>query len=216
MALRINLYHEVIRAKKQEKYDPLRLSMLGLGVIAVGLALYYAAQYASMSSVRSSYNAKQNEYTALVAKAKSAKEEGDRLSKQIDLSGKFRKRIEGRFYWAPVFEQLVSIVPPYVQITKCSGDVALEGARKCQLTIDGIAAGDEPRDVAEKLRVALVEKLSMKYKGVVAAFKTPGSLEDGSEKVTFEGRKLFTATFSITVSFEGEAPAALATTAPTK
>jgi hypothetical protein len=205
MGLRINLYHEVILAKKQEKYDPLRLSMIGLAIIGAGLAALYVAQYATMRSARSEFSARQAEHTVLAAKSKTSKEDGDRLAKEIELTGKFRKRIEGRFYWAPVFEQIVAVIPPNVQITKCSGDVSLDGARRCQLTMDGIAAGEEPRDVAEKVRVALVEKLGAKYKGVVAAFKT---LEDGSEKVMFENKRLFTATFSITVNFNAEAPAA--------
>jgi Tfp pilus assembly protein PilN len=209
MALRINLYHEVIRAKKQEKYDPLRLSMIGLAIIGTGLAALYVAQYASMRSAKSAFIAKQAEYSGLAARSKAAGEEGERLAKEIELTGKFRKRIEGRFYWAPVFEQIVAVVPPNVQLTKCSGDVTLDGARRCQLTLDGIAAGEEPRDVAEKVRVALVERLGAKYSGAVASFKT---LEDGSEKVMFEGRRLFTATFSISVSFSAgpSAPVSLA------
>ena len=33
MVLRINLYHEVLRAKRQQQYDPLKLSLLALIIV---------------------------------------------------------------------------------------------------------------------------------------------------------------------------------------
>ena len=41
MALRINLYHEALRTRKQEQYDPLKLSIIGLIVVPFLIALIY-------------------------------------------------------------------------------------------------------------------------------------------------------------------------------
>ena len=57
MALRINLYHEVLRAKRQQQYDPLKLSMLGLIVVAIGMAGYYFLQLKRSSDAHSALQA---------------------------------------------------------------------------------------------------------------------------------------------------------------
>ena len=120
------------------------------------------------------------------------------------------KRIEGRFYWAPLLEQIVPLVPTEVQITKLQGDVTGDSLKKCLMTIDGISAGSDPRKVAEELRQSISESLGKRYKNVVTSFR---QLEDGTERVNLDGKTWPTATFAINVQLQAGEEAA-ATPAP--
>ena len=198
MPIKINLYHEVIRARHEEQYDPLRLSMIGLVVIVIGLAGYYVFAFAGKSSVQSALRQKQQEFAALQPKVAKAAEDEKELTGQLGVAESVNRRIEERFYWGPIFEQLVAVVPPNVQITRCNGDITSEANRRCQITVEGIAAGEEPRRVAEELRVAMLERLGGTYKNVTAMFR---NLEDGTQKVTLDGAQLSTAHFNIGLNF---------------
>lgn len=213
MSLKINLYHEVLRTKKQRQYDPLKISILGLIVVAIGLAGYYFVALAQRRSVVAEYTAKQKEFDTLVPLAKAAKLREEELSNQISLAERLGKRIENRFYWAPVLEVVASSVPLNVQITKLGADIAQEAPRTCQISVDGLAAGAKPRAVAEELRMALAEKFGQKFKGAITTFK---SLDESNERVLLDGQMELTAVFSISITFpfgsaEPSAPAALPT-----
>jgi hypothetical protein len=114
------------------------------------------------------------------------------------------KRIEGRFYWAPLLAQLSQVVPREVQITRLGGEVTGDNVRHCVMTIDGLAAGPDPRRVAEALRTAIAERLGPHYASVTSTFK---SLEDGTETVLLDGRQTATAIFTINVQFHTPEPA---------
>ncbi len=199
MALRINLYHEVLRNRKQAQYDPLKLSMIGMALIAAVLLGWYFIELQTTKSVENSHRAKQAEYTKLQAQEKQDKVKEEDFTKQIAVVDKLQKRIEERFYWAPLLEELAMSVPATVQTTKVTGDVSGDGQRKVQVAIEGIAAGEEARASAEEFRTALEQRLAKKYKGVAAAFKT---LEDSAENVTLNGATLKTAAFHISVTFK--------------
>lgn len=198
MSLKINLYHEVLLTKKQRQYDPLKISILGLTLLAVGLAIYYFIELAQKRSAVASFQVNQKEFERLVPLMKEAKAREEQLSKEIGLSERLGKRIEERFYWAPLLELLASTVPRNVQITKLGADVSTESPRTCRMLIDGLAAGTEPRGVAEDLRTALSEKLTQKYKTATAVFK---SLDESNEMALLDGRPVHTAVFSINISF---------------
>jgi Tfp pilus assembly protein PilN len=198
MPFNINLYHEVLRARREEQYDPLRLSMIGLGVIVACLAGYYLLALAGKSSVVNEYEAKQRAYDELQPKVATATKEEEEINKVLALADKMTQRIEGRFYWGAVFEQLVVVVPPTVQISRCSGSVSQDALQKAQITMEGIAAGDEPFRVAEDFRVKLIGGLQGKFKNVTAKL---ASLEAGSEKVTYGNGRLPTAQFTMEISF---------------
>ena len=121
------------------------------------------------------------------------------MQASIDAGTRLTQRIEGRFYWAPLLEQIVAVVPREVQITKLQGDVNGDPLKKCQVTLDGVSAGSDPRKVAEELRQSLSENLGKKYKNVTTAFR---QLEDGTEQVTLDGQQLSTATFAINVTLQ--------------
>lgn len=196
MALRLNLYHEVIKAKAMKRRDPLKISIYGLSALAACFALYYFAQLVRMHSIGDQYTRVKGEFDHLEPLAKAAKKREEELNKQAATSAKMVARIEGRFYWAPLLAELTQVVPREVQVTRLGGDISGDAQRRCSLTIDGLAAGTDPRRVAEDLRTALAERLAPKYKNVTSTFKT---LEDGTETVMLDGKQVSTATFAILV-----------------
>jgi hypothetical protein len=202
MALRLNLYHEVIKANALKRRDPLKISMYALAAIAALCTCWYVLQVIQMSGLVSELATVKEEFKKLEPVAKAAKKREEELSGQSKLSAQLEKRMEGRFYWAPVLAQIMQIVPREVQVTRMGGDVSGEGLRRCFITIDGLSAGSDPRKVAEDLRTALAEKLSPNYKNVTSTFKT---LEDGTEMVMLDGKQMPTATFAINVQlYTGE------------
>ena len=202
MALRLNLYHEVIKAKALKRRDPLKISIYVLSGIAALCTCWYVLQVIQMSSLASELAKVKGEYRKMEPVAKAAKKREDELAGQAKLSAQLERRMEGRFYWAPVLAQIMQIVPREVQVTRMGGDVSGENLRRCIITIDGLSAGTDPRKVAEDLRTALAEKLSPNYKSVTSTFKT---LEDGTEMVMLDGKQMPTATFAINVQlYAGE------------
>lgn len=198
MALSINLYHEVLRTKKQEQYDPLKLSIIGLIVIGCCLFGWYFVELGRKSSAVGTYNSKQEEFKRLDRQEKADKVRETELTKQLAVAEKLGKRIEERFYWAPVLEDIAVSVPEFVQTTKVVADVQGEALRKIQMTIEGVAAGEEPRSVAEDFRMALVGRLTKKFKNVNSSYKT---LDEVAEPQTINGKSYRIATFSISVTF---------------
>lgn len=215
MALRINLYHEVLRAKRQKQYDPLKLSMLGLGVVAVAMAGFYVVQLKRTSDIRSAFNAQKAEFEQLSPKAKAAEKKEAELNRQIDLAEKFSRRMERRIYWAPLFEHVMATVPPNVQLTRIACDSGREKSGASQMNIEGIAADPEPRNLAESLRKAVAEKVAAKYPNATATFR---NLDDSAEHPVVNGRRMPAVVFTINVTFKTEvdppAPAAPARRAP--
>ncbi|MEA3208848.1 MAG: hypothetical protein QOE70_1905 [Chthoniobacter sp.] len=196
MALHLNLFHEIQTTRQLQRRDPLKLSIYGLSAIAACFAGYYVFQFGRMHTINTELNRVQSQFSALEPKAKAAKKREEEINVEIKKSDLMAKRIENRFYWAPVLEQIAQSVPREVQITRLAGDLSGEGLRKCSLTVDGISAGSDPRQVAEDVRTAIAEKIGAKYKNVTSNFKT---LEDGTELVVLDGKQMPTATFAINV-----------------
>jgi Tfp pilus assembly protein PilN len=207
MALKLNLYHEIEKLKAERRRDPLKISLMILGVVVACFAVLYFWEVGRSASLRRDLVRKKAEFDAIEPQAREARARLDSLQASIDAGTRLTQRIEGRFYWAPLLEQIITTVPREVQITKFQGDVQGDGLKKCQFTLDGISAGPDPRRVAEELRQALAEKLGARYKAVTAAFR---QLEDGTEHATLDGQQFATATFAINVTLqhgEEEAPA---------
>ena len=202
MALRINLFHEVIRAKRQEQYDPLKLSLLALIVLAVGMAGYYGVQLKRTSNVRAAYSAQKAEFEKLDPKAKEAEKKEAELNKQIDLADKLTKRMEKRIYWAPLLESVMLAVPPNVQLTRLNCDAGRDKGGTSAMSIEGIAADVvEPRAVAENLRKAIVARIAKKYPNAAATFK---NLDDSTEHPVLNGQRVAAVLFTINVTFKSE------------
>ena len=202
MALRLNLYHEVIKAKALKRRDPLKISIYALSAIAALCASWYLLQLVNMHNLTADLKRVKGEYDKLEPMAKASKKKEDALTQQGKLSVQLEKRMESRFYWAPLLAEMMQLVPREVQITRMGGDVTGDGIRRCSLTIDGLSAGTDPRKVAEDLRTSIADKFSAKYKNVTSTFKM---LEDGTEMVMLDGKQMSTATFAINVQlYTGE------------
>lgn len=199
MALHLNLYHEVQKQKALQRRDPLKIAMAGLGVVAVGFAGYYVLQLNTQRTLSNELRQLQAEYAELKPKAEAAQKRIDEIEVTMKQGEALVNRMEKRFYWAPILENLVQLAPKEVQFTRLVGDVTGEELKRCTLTIDGIAAGSDPRKVAEDLRRALVDEFSRRFTGVVASFR---SLEDAPEPTTLNGQKVPAATFGINVVME--------------
>jgi Tfp pilus assembly protein PilN len=201
MALRINLYHEVLRAKRQKQFDPLKIAMLALIVVAVGMAGNYFVQMNATSKAKAVLSGQKAEFERLTPQQVAAAKKEIELNKQIDLAEKFTKRIEKRIYWAPMFENIMAVVPPNVQITKLNCDTGREKANLSQMTIEGIAADMEPRTVAEDLRKAIAARLLAKFPNAAATFR---NLDDMTEHPMVDGKRVNAVVFTIAVSFRTE------------
>lgn len=211
MALRINLFHEVLRAKRQEQYDPLKLSLLGLIVVAVCMAGYYFIQLKRTSDVRSAFNVQKAEFDRLSPQQKVAEKREGELNKQIEVAEKLTKRMEKRIYWAPLFESILAVVPGNVQITKLTCDTGREKGGTSQMNIEGFAAGQEPRAVAEDLRKAIAERMVAKYPNATATFR---NLDDSTERLQVGGQRVASVVFTINVTFKTEMEPAAPVAAP--
>lgn len=198
MSLRLNLYHEVIRAKERKRRDPLKLTLYGLAAVVAGFAGYYMLQAVKLHSLNSELATVKTEFDNLEPQARTAKVREDELQTQLKAGTLLVKKVENRFYWAPVLEQVMQVVPREVQVTRLAGEITGEGTRRCALTIDGLSAGADARNVAETLRTAIADKISPQYKNVSSKFRT---LEDGTEMAMLDGQQVPTATFAINVEF---------------
>jgi hypothetical protein len=120
--------------------------------------------------------------------------------------------IDDRFFWGPFLEKLAHCVAPNAQLTGMEGTVLEEG-KGVAVTIEGVAAGREPRSAAEDLRQMLLEQLGQSYKEVKVEFKT---LEDLDTIVNVGGTNLAMARYVLTVNLNnvsatkpGASPSAL-------
>lgn len=205
MALHLNLYHEVTTAKAIKRRDPLKLSMYALAAVVAGFASYYVIELVKLRSINNSLETVKAEFAKLEPLAKNAKKREETLNSQVKSGDLLVKKIESRFYWAPLLEQVMQVVPREVQVTRLAGDIAGEGLRHCTISLDGLSAGADARGIAEDLRTAIAEKFAANYKNVTSKFR---SLEDGTEMVMLDGRQVPTAMFAISVDlYTGTAPA---------
>ena len=206
MALHLNLYHETITAKAIKRRDPLKLSMYGLAAVIAGFASYYVIELVKLHTISTQLASVKGEFSRLEPLAKTAKKREEELNAQMKSGDLLVKKVESRFYWAPMLEQIMQVVPREVQVTRLAGDIAGEGVRHCTISLDGLSAGADARKVAEDLRTALAEKFTVSYKNVSSKFR---SLEDGTEMVMLDGKQVPTAMFAISVDlYAGENSAA--------
>ncbi len=203
MPLTLNLLHEEQKQLQARQRDPLKLGLLGLVGVALLFMGYYAYRLIGASSLSGQLHARQAEWARQEPLARAALTQEADLSLTLGAAAAVTKRIEGRFYWAPILETLQRTVPPAVQILSLSGNNELNG-EKVLLGVDGIAAGPEPRAAAEQFRIALAEALSKKFPGAASTFR---SLEETNAIATLDGKPLPTAKFTIDVNLKKPAAA---------
>jgi len=198
MAIYLNLYHEIQKQKLKRQRDPLKLAIMGLLVVAMGLVGYYFYRVEHVKGLQQQANEVSSELKTIQPQADQAQKDYDTYDQDIKLASAMIHKMENRFYWAPLLQQVVDVVPQDVQITGLDGSISSDGMKKVTLTVTGMATGSQPRAVAEELRIALLNKLSTQYHQPNAIFR---SLEDGSEPVEYQGKASPTVLFVIDVTF---------------
>jgi hypothetical protein len=198
MPLHVNLYHEIQSQERARRRDPLRLTIIGLVVIGIGFVANYFVALGEAHIVGEHYATLQAQFSKLDPKAKAAKARQTELDDEISASDTMMKTVDGRFYWAPVLDQILKVVPRNVQLIHVAADAAGDKSPGV-LTISGISSGVEPRKEAESLRQALGAKLGSEFLNVTSVFKF---LDDSDEVAVLDGRRLATATFTIEIQLE--------------
>jgi Tfp pilus assembly protein PilN len=216
MALSLNLLHEEISEQRQRQRDPLKLGMMALGFIGALMALFYMWKAYQTLEIKSRLAAVQADWAKVEPDVTAAQKRSTELTKMMSTTKVLDQIVEGRFYWAPLLQNLSRCVAPNAQLTSIDGTIS-EDAKTVTLALEGIAAGREPRSAAEELRQLLSEQLGQSYSAVKVEFKT---LEDLDTIVNVAGtnmemaRYIISASFSPTTPEAAKAAAAAATRAP--
>ncbi len=213
MALQLNLLHEQFAEERQRQRDPLKLGVLilcGLGVLM--LAFYMWKAYQTLE-IKNRLSAVQRDWEQVEPKVTAAQKRSLDLTATIDTTRVLDTLIEDRFYWGSFLERLSRCVAPNTQLTSLEGSLS-DDNKVVSVTLDGIAAGGEPRAASEEFRQLLLEQLHQSYSDVKVEFKT---LEDLDTSVNIAGSNMATAHFVLGVSLNPlgrEAAKAAAVSAP--
>lgn len=197
MALHLNLLHEELLEQRQRQRDPLKIGILVLCTAAALMFGYYMWNAYQVLEIKGRLNATQRDWAKVEPRVTEAQKRSAELNQIIGTTKVLDSMIEGRFFWAPFLEKLSRCVAPNAQLTSLDGAV-LEDNKGVQISIEGLAAGPEPRAAAEELRQLLLEQLSKSYKEVKVEFKT---LEDLDTLASVAGSNMGTARFILGVSF---------------
>ncbi|MEI8340735.1 MAG: hypothetical protein WCH43_04255 [Verrucomicrobiota bacterium] len=197
MALHLNLYHEIQKQEMQRRRDPLKLGVYGVVVVIVFLMIYYFYRMEEVSVITNSAKKLKAEWQMTESKAKEAQLLEVQLTASIKTKEDLVQSIETRFYWAPLLERIQKTVPKNIQVTSFHGNVEAQTG-KGTLSVSGIAAGAEPRKVAENFRTEFAGKCLTGYKDVDSKFS---SLEESDATVPLDGKTLATALFALQFQF---------------
>ena len=147
--------------------------------------------------LKSRLAAVQADWAKVEPKVTAAQTRSKELSEIIQTTSVLDTMIEGRFFWAPLLQKLSLCVAPNAQVTSIDGNVSDDG-KLVSVSIEGIAAGREPRAAAEELRQLLLEQLGRSYSEVKVEFRT---LEDLDTIVNVAGANMAMARFVLAVNF---------------
>lgn len=212
MALHLNLLHEEISEHRQRQRDPLKIGMMVLGAFGAVLFLYYMWNAYRTLEIKGRLSAVQADWAKVEPKILAAQKKSAELNGTINTTRVLDDMIANRFYWAPFLDQVARCVAPNTQLTGVDGSIGDD--KLVHVTIEGVAAGREPRAAAEDLRQLVLEQLGKSYSEVKVEFKT---LEDLDTIVHVAGANMPMARFVLTLSFNTPAAAkAAATPAPTR
>ncbi len=211
MALHLNLLHEEILEQRQRQRDPLKIGMIALVACGVLLFLYYTWNAYRTLEIKSRLTTIERAWKKIEPGVTAAQKRVADLEGVIKTTRALDDYIDNRFFWAPVLQKVSHCVAPNTQLTNFEGAVQDEN-RGIDVSLEGIAAGREPRSVAEDLRQMLLEQFRQSYSDVKAEFKT---LEDLDTIVNVAGTHMATAHYILSVNFNpaavpkpGESPAA--------
>jgi Tfp pilus assembly protein PilN len=202
VALHLNLLHEEILQERQRKRDPLKLGLLaliGCGALMFG---YYSWNAYRTLEIRSRLGAVERNWSKLEPSVTAAQKKVTELQALTKTVRALDDYIDTRFYWAPLLDKIARCVAPNTQLTSLGG--TLDESKGVTITIEGVAAGREPRAAAEDLRQMLSEQLGHDYTEVKVEFK---SLEDLDTVVNLGGTHMPMARYNLAVSFKPSAQA---------
>ena len=196
MALHLNLLHEEILEQRQRQRDPLKIGIMVLCFLGVLMVLNYMWKGYKTLEIRSRLNQVQADWAKIEPKVTAAQKRSAELNSIISTTKVLDGMIDDRFFWGPFLEKLSRCVALNAQLTSIEGTV-LEDNR-VSVTIEGLAAGREPRAAAEELRQLLIEQLGQSFNEVKVEFK---ALEDLDTIVKIGGGNMAMARFSLGVTF---------------
>jgi hypothetical protein len=202
MALQLNLLHEEIAEQRQRQRDPLKIGMMLLSALVAILVGYYLFNVYRTLEIKSRLGAVQRDWAKVEPSVTAAQKRGEELTNIIKTTKVLDEYIDNRFFWAPVLQIISRCVAPNTQLSNFDGTVTEDG-KAVSLSIDGSAAGREPRAAAEDLRQMLIEQLSHSYSDVKVEFK---ALEDLDTIVNVGGSNMAMAHFILSVNFGPAAP----------
>jgi hypothetical protein len=197
MALHLNLLHEEIFEQRQRQRDPLKIGIFILITLGGFLFLYYMFSAYQTLQVRTRLSSVERDWAKVEPKVTAAQKRSAELNDIIKTTKVLEDYIENRFFWGPFLEKVARCVAPNTQLTTIDGGV-LDEYKGVIVSIEGTAAGREPRAAAEDLRQMLVEQLGQGYKDVKVEFKT---LEDLDTIVSISGTNMAMAHYILSVSF---------------
>ena len=197
MALHLNLLHEEILEQRQRQRDPLKIGVMLLVAFGVLMFLYYMWNAYRTLEIKGRLSAVEREWVKVEPTVTAAQKRSAELSNIIKTTRVLDEYVTGRFFWAPFLQKVTRCVAPNAQLTSIEGSVS-EDTKGIVVSLEGIAAGREPRSAAEDLRQMLTEQLAQSYSEVKVEFK---ALEDLDTMVNVGGTNMAMAHYVLAVNF---------------
>lgn len=196
MPLQLNLLHEELLEQRQRQRDPLKIGMYLLFFAGALMAGYYMWNAYQTLELKSRLGAVRRDWAKVEPRVTSAQKRASELNQIVSTTKVLDSIIDNRFFWGPFLEKLSRCVAPNAQLTNLDGTA--DEARGVSVSVEGIAAGREPRAEAEEIRQLLLEQLGKNYKEVKVEFKT---LEDLDTIANIGGASMPEARFILSVDF---------------
>lgn len=197
MPLQLNLLHEEIAEERQRKRDPLKLmTYVGIGIAALFILNYLWTGYRVLG-LKGRLASVQHDWEKAEPKVTEAQKRAEELNGIINTSRMLDGIIDARFYWAPLLEKIARCVTPNIQLTSLDANSGDEG-KGVTLVLEGMAAGSEPRAVAEDFRQMLLEQVGKDQPSVKVEFK---ALDDLETNVAVGGNNAGMARFTLGMEF---------------
>jgi hypothetical protein len=196
MPLQLNLLHEEISQERERKRDPLKISVYVAIAVAALLALNYLWCAYRTLAIKAHLSNLEHDWTKVEPQVMAAQKRAEELNGIIGTTTALDRVIDGRFFWAPMLEKIARCVTPNLQITTLDGNVT-EDSNNVSISLEGTAAGREPRSVAEDFRQMLLEQIGKEKPTVKVEFKT---LEDLDTLINIGGNDVLSAHFIVVVT----------------
>ena len=150
-----------------------------------------------MLGLKSRLTTAQHDWEKVEPKVTAAQKRADELNGIINTTRVLDGLIDARFYWAPFLERIARCVTPNIQLLTLDASADDEG-KGVVVVLDGMAAGSEPRAVAEDFRQMLLEQLGKEHPSVKVEFK---ALDDVETTVPVGGNNASMARFTLGMEF---------------